>query len=178
MCTYFNTKTDVAQNLIDDFFSNFDFHRKSGGTELVSEKRKQPPVVIQEQAILYSIFILCLCQKIIGTSDQDVQFMNFPSKIFSNDINHGYRAAILKKNSLWLLPFYTLWLLISIMKRCAERCAQQLYQTSLKYSVVSLDSTSSQEFIVVQSTLLGCFTVTFHLYIHSILVNPFPFWLW
>ena len=23
-----------------------------------------------------------------------------------NDINHGYRAAILKKNSLWLLPFY------------------------------------------------------------------------
>ena len=104
--------------------------------------------------------------------------MNFPSKIFSNDINHGYRAAILKKNSLWLLPFYALWLLISIMKRCAERCAQQLYQTCLKYSVVSLDSTSSQEFIVVQSTLLGCFTVTFHLYIHSILVNPFPFWLW
>ena len=38
MCTYFNTKTDVAQNLIDDFFSNFDFHRKSGGTVLVSEK--------------------------------------------------------------------------------------------------------------------------------------------
>ena len=32
--------------------------------------------------------------------------MNFPSKIFSNDINHCYRAAILKKNSLWLLPFY------------------------------------------------------------------------
>ena len=23
-----------------------------------------------------------------------------------NDINHGYRAAILKKNFLWLLPFY------------------------------------------------------------------------
>ena len=23
-----------------------------------------------------------------------------------NDINHGYRAAILKKNSLWLLPLY------------------------------------------------------------------------
>ena len=22
------------------------------------------------------------------------------------DINHGYRAVILKKNSLWLLPFY------------------------------------------------------------------------
>ena len=32
--------------------------------------------------------------------------MNFPSQIFFNDINRGYRAAILKKNSLWLLPFY------------------------------------------------------------------------
>ena len=32
--------------------------------------------------------------------------MNFPSQIFFNDINYGYRAAILKKNSLWLLPIY------------------------------------------------------------------------
>ena len=32
--------------------------------------------------------------------------MNFPSQIFFNDINHGYRAVILKKNSLWLLPLY------------------------------------------------------------------------
>ena len=26
---------------------------------------------------------------------------------FINDINHGYRGAVLKKNLLWLLPFYT-----------------------------------------------------------------------
>ena len=32
--------------------------------------------------------------------------MNFPSQILFNDINHGYRAAILKKSSLWLLPTY------------------------------------------------------------------------
>ena len=32
--------------------------------------------------------------------------MDFPSKIFFNDINHAYRAAILKKNVLWLLLFY------------------------------------------------------------------------
>ena len=32
--------------------------------------------------------------------------MKFPSQILFNDINHDYRAAILKKNSLWLLPFY------------------------------------------------------------------------
>ena len=32
--------------------------------------------------------------------------MNFPSYIFFSDINHGYRAAIIKENVLWLLPFY------------------------------------------------------------------------
>ena len=32
--------------------------------------------------------------------------MNSSSRIFFNDVNHGYRAALLKKNSLWLLPFY------------------------------------------------------------------------
>ena len=32
--------------------------------------------------------------------------MNFPSQIFYNDINHGYRAAILKKNILWLFLFH------------------------------------------------------------------------
>ena len=30
--------------------------------------------------------------------------MNFPSLIFFNDINHGYRGAILKKNYWWLFP--------------------------------------------------------------------------
>ena len=32
--------------------------------------------------------------------------MNVPSQIFFNDINYGYRAVILKKNSLWQLPLY------------------------------------------------------------------------
>ena len=32
--------------------------------------------------------------------------MNFPSQIFFNNINHGYTAAILKKNSLFLFPFF------------------------------------------------------------------------
>ena len=32
--------------------------------------------------------------------------MNFPSKVFFYNINHGLRAATLKKNSLWLLLFY------------------------------------------------------------------------
>ena len=60
--------------------------------------------------------------------------MNYPSQIFFNDINHGYRAAILKKNSLRLLN--------SIMKRCAERCAVQLYQTYLNEKKAVLMFTS------------------------------------
>ena len=50
--------------------------------------------------------ILCLWQRIIRTSDQGVLFMVFPSQIFFNDINHGYRAALLKKNFLLLFQFY------------------------------------------------------------------------
>ena len=64
------------------------------------------PVFILQQANFYDIFILCLWLKIIRISSQGVQFMNFSLQVFFNDINHGYRAAFLKKNSLWLLLFY------------------------------------------------------------------------
>ena len=44
MFTCFNAKTDVAQNIIDDFFSNFDCQilseKKHGGTGLISEKKE------------------------------------------------------------------------------------------------------------------------------------------
>ena len=50
MCTYFNTKTDVAQNLVHDFFLTLTvrgpFHRKDfkrrkyEGTGLISKKTK------------------------------------------------------------------------------------------------------------------------------------------
>ena len=59
--------------------------------------------------------------------------MNFPWQIFFNYINHGYRAATLKKNSMWLLPFYMVVIRTAIMKRCAEQCALQLYRTFLRY---------------------------------------------
>ena len=95
------------------------------------KEQKQPPVVILEQTILYSIFILCLYLRIrSGCLVHEFSF----TYIFNN-INHIYRAPILKKYSLWLLPFYMAWLLISIMKRCAERSALQLYQTSLKFGL-------------------------------------------
>ena len=72
----------------------------------LTKEWKQPPVVILQQANFYNIFILCLWLRIIRRSDQGVQFINFPSQIFFNDINHGQKASLLKKNYLWLLPFY------------------------------------------------------------------------
>ena len=62
--------------------------------------------------------------------------MNFPSQIFFEHINHGYSSAILNREIICsCFHFVWLWLLISIMKRCAERCALQFYQTSLKLRI-------------------------------------------
>ena len=74
--------------------------------QILTKERKQPPVVILQKSIFYNIFILCLWLRIIRRFDQGVQFMNFPSQIFLNDINHGYRVARFKKNLSRLLPFY------------------------------------------------------------------------
>ena len=42
---------------------------------------------------IYSELVL----RFIRRSNQGVQLMNFPSQIFFNNVNHGYRAAILNK---------------------------------------------------------------------------------
>ena len=64
--------------------------------------------------------------------------MNFPSQIFFKDINHGYRAAILKK--ILCVSFHFIWCgyLLPIMKRCAERLYQivnllKLYLNVLRF---------------------------------------------
>ena len=45
---------------------------------------KQPPAVILQQANFQNVFILCLWLRIIKKFNQGVQFMNFPSQIFSS----------------------------------------------------------------------------------------------
>ena len=72
----------------------------------LTKEWKQPPVVILQQVVFYNTFILCLQLRIIKRSNQGVQFMNIPSHIFFNDMARFFRAAISKKSSLWLLPFY------------------------------------------------------------------------
>ena len=98
---------------------------------------KQPPIVILQQAIFYNRFILRLWQRIIRRTDQGVQFMNSPSQIFFNNINHGCRAAILKKYLRGCFGSIWLWLLIPVTKRCAERCALQLYRTSIWVDIIT-----------------------------------------
>ena len=70
----------------------------------LTKEWKQPPVVILQQVNFCNIFILCLQIRIIRRSDQGVQPINFPSQIFFS--NTGYNAALLKKNSEWLLSIY------------------------------------------------------------------------
>ena len=54
--------------------------------------------------------------------------MNFPSQIFFNDINHGNRAVMLKKTSLWLLPFYT---------AVATYCCYKKVRRTMRTAIVS-----------------------------------------
>ena len=119
MDTYFETETDVNQNLIDDFLivtltvtglsigrvlnekrggeRGYFLKRRKFCMQSLTKERKQPPVVILQQAIFYNIFILCFWLKVVRRTNQSVWFINFPSQIFFYDVNHGHRAAILKK---------------------------------------------------------------------------------
>ena len=72
----------------------------------LTKEQKQPPVVFLQQANICNIFILCLQIRFISRSDQGIYLMNFPSQIYFNDFNHGYKAALLKKNFLWLLSVF------------------------------------------------------------------------
>ena len=139
--------------------------KKNEGIGLVSEKRKlcmqnltkewkKPPVVILQQANFYNIFILCLWLRIIRRSDQAVYFMNFPSQIFFDDINHGYRAALLKKNSLCLLPFY-----VTVASYCYYEKVRRMIRIAillylLKYfysfSAVELNNIESEDEVFAQ----------------------------
>ena len=89
--------------------------KKYGGTGLVSEKtealydgfnEREEVAVILQQAIYYTVFTLCF----VANNHQRIQSRCLIEEFFFiyiiNYIIHGYRADILKKNSLWLLPFY------------------------------------------------------------------------
>ena len=47
---------------------------------------------------------------LVTKNHQEIRFrclvLDFFFQMFLNDINHGYRAAILKENHLWMLSLY------------------------------------------------------------------------
>ena len=80
--------------------------------------------------------------------------MNFPSQIFFNNINHGYKAALLKKNSLWLLSFY-----MDVASYCYYEKARRTMNTAivsylLKYfysfSAAELNNIESEDEVFAQ----------------------------
>ena len=54
--------------------------------------------------------------------------MNFRSHIFINNINHGYKAALFKKNYLWLISFYM---------DLASYCYYQKMDTTMRTAIAS-----------------------------------------
>ena len=92
--------------------------------------------------------------------------MNFPSQIIFKDINHGYKAALLKKNSLWLLSFY-----MDVASYCYYEKACRTIKTAivsylLKYfysfsaaelnNIESEDEVFAQEFSCEESDFWDC----------------------
>ena len=75
------------------------------------------------------IYSILVAKNHLKTLSQCLAREFFLTDIF-NDINHGYRAAVLKRNSLRLLPFYMAVPTYCYYEKCAERCALQLYRTS------------------------------------------------
>ena len=116
----------------------------------------------------FTISILCLWLRIIRRSNQGVFFISFPSQIFFNNINHSYRAAILKKILCGWFHFIWLWLLIAIMKRCTEQCTLQLYRTYLnkpKYLAI-LICFGKQMLRTLKGYWIRNFLGLFHLVLH------------
>ena len=91
--------------------------KKCGGTGLISEKTKDLYAKLNERAEAatsnYSAttdFLQYIYSALVAKNHQKIRSSclvhEFSFTDIFNDINDGYRAATLKKTSLWLLPFY------------------------------------------------------------------------
>ena len=69
-----------------------------------------------------------------------------------NDINHGYRAAILKKNSLWPLPFYMVVVTYVCYEKVRRTMRSAIVSNLLK--VLYHVSTISDEFFRWKNSLV------------------------
>ena len=91
--------------------------KKHVGRELISEKTEALYAELKERAEKtsrsYSVtgsFLQYIYSLPVTRNHQNIRsrclIQEFSFTEIFNNINHGYRAAILKKMSLWMLPFY------------------------------------------------------------------------
>ena len=94
----------------------------------------------------------------------------FPSQIFVNDVNI-VRAAILKKVSLWLLPFYLIVVAtFSYYERLHRRMRTAIVSNLLKLPDGSYSVSDIQDFIgyIIQKHQTLTKAPPIHIYINSI----------
>ena len=91
--------------------------KKIWGTGLVSEKTEALYVGLNKSVkaattscSATSEFLQYIYSVLVAKNHQKIRSRCLVHELFftdiSNNINHGYRVALLKKNYLWLLPFY------------------------------------------------------------------------
>ena len=91
--------------------------KKHVGRELISEKTEALYAELKERAEKttrsYSVtgsFLQYIFSLPVTRNHQNIRsrglIQEFSFTEIFNNINHGYRAAIFKKMSLWMLPFY------------------------------------------------------------------------
>ena len=114
----------------------------------LTKARKQPPVVILQKLNYYNIFIRCFWLRIIRSPIKVYLVYEFTFTDVFNDINHGYRAAILKKSSLWLLPFYM---------AVAIYCYYKNVRRTIPIAIVSY--LLKKEFLLFNSCCYFCFQI-------------------
>ena len=71
--------------------------------------------------------------------------MNFPSQIFFNDINHGYKAALLKKNYLWLLLVY-----VDVSSYCCHEKGRRTNKYFHSFLVAELNNIENEDKVFAQ----------------------------
>ena len=114
----FDLKVYVFQNRNWESFHRKDFKWKKiyGGTVLVFKKTEALYAEFNERmeaaTSSYSTtskFLQYIYSVFVAKNHQKIRSMCLVHEFFFtdifNDINHGHRAALLKKNYLWLLPF-------------------------------------------------------------------------
>ena len=118
------------------------FHRKDfkwkkyGDTGLIPENMEALYGELNERVQYYSVtgnFLQYIYFLPVTKNHQNIWSRCLVPKFsiteFFNNINHGYRAAMMKKNYLWLLPFY----MVVATYFCCENVCRMMHPAIVSY---------------------------------------------